>query len=193
MTINKTKEGGTMRIKRLALLVSAALLALAVAANAASATVVDANGDPYDGTFDGTTSSATLSNGLISITCAGTFTGTITHDGTGTLPAPGGVTFQNCTPTATITINGLPYRFTLSGPNWTTLTFTTPVGATINAIGVFHCTASETAGDFSGTVNWSADTVTFNETLNMTGTGCGTTATWQAVYNFTPDLDWVPH
>jgi hypothetical protein len=189
MTINKTKEGRTMRIKRLALLVSAALLALAVAANAASATVVDANNDPYDGAVAGTTTSATLSNGLISITCAGTFTGSIQNDGTGTLPGPAGVTFQNCTPTATVTMNNLPYTFTA---NATTLTLTSAVGATINAIGVFHCTASDTANDVTGAINWSANTITFNETLNMTGTGCGTTATWQAVYSVNPDLNWVP-
>jgi hypothetical protein len=181
-----------MRIKRLALLTSAALLAVAVAADAASAIVVDENGDPYSGTFDGSTSSATLSTEVISITCAGTFTGTIIPDGTGVLPAPAGVTFQNCTPTATVTMNGLPYTF---NANATTLTLTSAVGATINATGVFHCTASETANDVAGTIGWGGDRIAFNETLNMSGTGCGTTASWQVVpehdYHFVPDLDWV--
>jgi hypothetical protein len=172
-----------MRLNRVVLLVTAALVALALTANAASATVVDAAGDPYDGPLSGHTT-ATFGG----ITCQGTFTGSVTNDGTGNLPSPGGMTFQNCTPPATVTANGLPYSFTVDA---TTFVFTSAVGFTISGAGAFNCTASETANDVTGAIDWSGNTITFNETLSMSGTGCGTTATWQAVYDVTPDLDWM--
>jgi hypothetical protein len=171
-----------MRIKRLAMLASAALVALAMMANAASATWVDAAGDPYDGAVQGTATVSTLSNDLVSVTCEGTITGTITSHGAGILAAPAGMTFQNCTPTATITMIGLPYTFSW-GP--TPVTFTTAFGMHIDAL-AFTCTASETAGHVQGGPSWN-----FSETLNMTGLGCGTTATWSAMYSVKPDLEWI--
>jgi hypothetical protein len=183
-----------MTIKRLALLLSAALLALAVTAGTASAAVVDANGayTTSDDTIAATTSSATLTNELIGITCAGTAAGTLDNGdadaNTGTNPNAGitAVTFQNCSPVATVAVNDLPYSFTVTS---TSLTITSTVTAHIDAV-AFTCTAAATPGQIVGDIDWTATTITMDETLDMSGTGCGTTANWTAVYTVTEDLDW---
>jgi hypothetical protein len=179
--------------RKLTLVMSLALAAMALGATSAFATTVTPSGD-YSGTqFNAGTLAA---NNGVTVTCnTSTFAATILTDGTITVTS---LTFANCSQnltggSCTVTVDTLPANlngdYNGGSPIWTQNTASEAATITCGA-NIVHCEASTsttlngtaTTGPGAGAEFSVVSGASNNVTIGATSVSCGTAAKWNSTW-----------